>query len=260
MFTSSFVVSSVRSTQLYKQLPWILKEELASPETVLFHCTPMNPPLNRQTSAYCRQHWISSCALTWGVMTLSLSENRVTVLSDHQNRTNIFCRSAEFFIFPWIQSSANFAFPGVQQCKLVFVSLATYKYVKHWCISHGHLRTEHIWPQRYESMFANYNCFFSVPGIASFGLFQLHYCSFPTFCCLIISFIFFRKENCHSNLHFCFNRLPSTFCTSIFLIFKITSHIQHSWRKSFPAFWATLLGHLENFVFQTRKRFLSLLH
>lgn len=77
-----------------------------------------------------------------------------------------------------------------------------------------------------------YNSFFSVLDVASFGLFQLHYCTCSTTCCLIISFIFFRKENYHRNLHLCFNRLLSTFCTRFFLIFKITSHIQHRWRVS----------------------------
>lgn len=229
MFTSSYVVSSVRSAQLCKQLSWILKEELVSP--VLFHCTPINPPLSWQTSACCRQYWISSCALTWGVMTLHQSENHT--LSDHQDRANLFCLSAEFISLAWIQSSANFAFLGVQQCKLVFVSLATCKYVKHCCISlcspkDRALLATNIFAKclQFRKMlhpFVFSNC---TVAVALQLAVWLNLSSFSE-----------RKTTTEI---FCFNRLPSTFCTNFFLIFKITSHIQHRWRKGFPAFWGTL--------------------
>lgn len=87
-------------------------------------------------------------------MTLWCSENHVTVLSDHQDRTNIFCLSEEFVILAWIQRSGNFAFPGVQQCKLVFVFLATYKYVKHCCSSHWSSKDRARLATKHESMFA----------------------------------------------------------------------------------------------------------
>lgn len=115
-------------------------------------------------------------------------------------------------------------------CLCLWLHTNMYGHLRTGHLRTGHLRTEHLWPQRNESMFAKSLQFLfllSVLDVASFGLFELHYCTCSTTCYLIMSFIFFRKENSHRNLHLCINRLLSTFCTRFFLIFKIISHIQH---------------------------------
>lgn len=93
--------------------------------------SPVNPPLNRQPSTYCRQPQMPSDALIWWDMATCWSKTHVSMLSDQQVRPE--------FVSAWIPPQVcKFCFSG-RAAKQDFVCVSVHVHLC-WTIMHFRLR------------------------------------------------------------------------------------------------------------------------